>query len=72
MATIQDELEPGVTVNAIIADARDVYKSKQEAGRRKDVQALPAFDDIHVVDAKERLRQRYQDEQSRGDLPPAN
>jgi hypothetical protein len=42
MVTIQDELEPGVTVNAIIADARDIYKSKQEAGRRKDVQALPA------------------------------
>ena len=42
MATIQDELEPGVTVNAKIANARDVYKSKQEAGRRKDVQALPA------------------------------
>ena len=42
MVTIQDELEPGVTVNAIIADVRDIYKSKQEAGRRKDVQALPA------------------------------
>jgi hypothetical protein len=72
MATIQDELEPGVTVNAIVADARDIYKSKQAAGRRKDVQALPAFDEIHVADAKERLRERYRDEQSRGGPPPAN
>jgi len=72
MATIQDELEPGGTVNAIVADARDIYKSKQAAGRRKDVQALPAFDEIHVADAKERLRERHRDEQSRGGPPPAN
>jgi hypothetical protein len=42
IATVQDEREPGLTVNAIVADVRDIYKSKQEAGRRKDVQALPA------------------------------
>ena len=72
MATVRDELEPGVTVKAIVADARDIYKSKQEAGRRKDVQALPAFHAIHVADAKERLRERYRDEHNRDDLPPAN
>jgi hypothetical protein len=72
MATVQDEREPGLTVNAIVADVRDIYKSKQAAGRRKDIEALPAFKEIHVANAKEHLRKRYRDEQMRGDLPPSN
>jgi hypothetical protein len=74
IATVQDELEPEITVDAKIADARDIYNSKQQAGRRKDIEALPAFIKIHVTDVRKRLRDRYQDqdEQRRGDGPPTN
>jgi len=40
IATVQDEREPGLTVNAIVADVRDIYKSKQEPATQ-GVQALP-------------------------------
>ena len=56
LATVQDDLEPMTTVDAKIADVRDVYKSKQQAGRPKDIEALKAFTNIHRADARELLR----------------
>ena len=72
VATVQDELEPELTVDLRIADVRDIYKSKQQAGRRKDIEALPAFAEVHPTDAKGRLRDRYRDDQRRDGRPPTN
>lgn len=65
IATIQDDMDPALRVTAKVADVRDVYKSKQQAGRPKDIAALPAFANIHPKDAKGDIRRRYQDELQR-------
>ena len=68
VATIQDDREPSFTVDAKIADVQDVYRSKQQAGRAKDIKALAAFVGIHPQDVKVNLRARYRAERpTRGD-----
>jgi len=54
-----------VVVEAPVASVEDVYESKRQAGRRKDIEALPAFTGIHPVNPKEVLRARYRDDVAR-------
>lgn len=52
-------------VEALIANVEDVYESKRQAGRRKDIEALPAFSGIHLQDARDALRARYRQDVAR-------
>ena len=69
IATIQDEADSSLVVEALVADVQDVYESKRQARRPKDVLALPFFKGIHSEDAKEVLRARYREDRARREGP---
>jgi hypothetical protein len=54
-----DDVDPRLSVDAVVADIRAIYTSKRIAGRPKDVASLPAFTDIHPTDRREAVRRRY-------------
>lgn len=74
IATIQDEADSSLVVEVPVADVRDVYESKRQARRPKDVRALPFFKGIHPEDAKEVIRARYREDRARREEPnnPSN
>lgn len=69
IATIQDESDSDLVVEAPLADVRDVYESKRQARRPKDILALPSFKGIHPQDVKEAVRARYRDDLVRRERP---
>jgi hypothetical protein len=60
------------TVEAIVADVKDIYESKSAARRAKDVRALPKFTHLHrPAETREELRLRYQQERRAQSSPPS-
>ena len=62
---LADEADPGLGVDAVVADVSAIYTSKRLAGRRKDIESLPAFTGIHPTNEKDGARQRYLVERAR-------
>lgn len=56
---LADESDPGLEVDAVVADVSAIYTSKRLAGRQKDIESLAAFTSIHPINAKEAVRHRY-------------
>jgi hypothetical protein len=56
---------PGLEVDAVVADVSAIYTSKRLAGWQKDIESLRAFTSIQPTYAKESVRQRYLAERSR-------
>lgn len=59
VATIEDESDHSLVVEAQLADVRDVYESKRQSRRPKDVLVLPRFRGIHPDDPRALARARY-------------
>lgn len=57
VATLQDEADPMLRVDAVLASVDDIYESKRQAGRPKDIDALAAFP-IHEMHTKDSVRAR--------------
>lgn len=60
LATVQDADDPSLTVEAFLASLEDIYESKRQARRPKDIAALEAFGRLHSQ-SKESVRARYRD-----------
>jgi len=54
----QDD-DPTQTVEAVVADVRDIYTSKRLARRPKDIAQLPKFANVHTAKTREDVRRRY-------------
>lgn len=61
---IRDESDPDSTIEAVMADLEAVYRSKRQAGRQKDIEALARFVGIHQ-DPRESARRRYREDRER-------
>lgn len=59
VATLQDEADPAIKVDAVLASVDDIYESKRQAGRPKDIDGLPAFGTTHRANTNDSVRARY-------------
>ena len=66
---LADESDPGLEVDAVVADVSAIYTSKRLAGRQKDIESLAAFTSIHPINAKEAVRHRYLADRARRNRP---
>jgi hypothetical protein len=72
LASVQDADDPNFTVEVVLASLEDIYESKRQARRPKDIAALEAFGHLHSQ-SKDIVRARYRDSlirrRSDGDAP---